>query len=417
MREVFGSAQPILSTAREQAKSNKYPFMILVTSTPNGAGGGTGEWFYDRYQNSVDTDILFDEDNKWVDSSQKLINDPTKNGFLRTRFHWSEDPRKDENWYQEQCRELSDKRKINQELDLIFVGTSNCIFDDDLLSDFKSKKHIDMLNCPYETNLIIYKNNLNKNDYYLIGVDTARSLTGAYNSIEIFSFARFEQIAEFNYRIGSFNKYGEIIDFIFRWLHRQVGDNIILAIENNTIGLAPIEYLLEVRDINYQQYIYKDPVVKNPGRKSSNREEWGISTTGISKDHMIGCFTEIIKENPTAIKSQELINQLSAIERTRGGSISSETFSDLFMASCFCAYARKMKAMEIMPLINIGREEVVKNKYDIFKSFVEVNTNKFQTTNDNINPYLHLEDEINQLVRINDQVQAGNDLEYCSPFM
>ncbi len=346
-----------------------------------------------------------------------MINDPSKNAFLKTRYHWSEDPDKDEVWYQKQCRELSDQRKVNQELDLIFVGTSNCIFEDDLLSQFKAQKPKAQVSCPYETNLTVYETDLNENDYYVIGVDTARSLTGAYNSIEVFSFAKFQQIAEFNYRLGSFNKYGEIIDFIFRWISKKTGgDNIILAIENNTIGLAPIEYLLDIKDINYQNYIYKERSQKNPGKKISNNEEWGISTTGISKDHMIGCLTEVIKENPDTIKSQELINQLSAIERTRGGSISSETFSDLFMASCFCAYARKMRAMEIMPLINMGKIESRNKSFEQFKSFIEINTkNTEEKLPTDIDSYILAEKEIDQLVRAHDNNEKID--EYFSPFV
>jgi len=416
MSEVFGSAQPILSTAREQAAKNKYPYMILISSTPNGVSG-SGFWYYDRYQNAVDTDLLFDENDKWTKNSKELIADPSKNAFLKTRFHWSEDPKKDQQWYIEQCRELSDQRKINQELDLIFVGTSNCIFEDDLLSQFKAQKPKTQVSSPYETNLTVYEPNLDKNDYYIIGVDTARSLTGAFNSIEVFSFAYFEQIAEFNYRLGSFSKYGEIIDFVFRWLAKQVGDNIILAIENNTIGLAPIEHLLAIKDINYQNFIYKDPVQKNPGKKTSNKEEWGISTTGISKDHMIGCLTEVIKEYPGTIKSQELINQLSSIERTRGGSISSESFSDLFMASCFCAYARKMRAMEIMPLINMGRKAYVRQSFNTFKSFIEVNTNSAPEPENSINPYIVAENEIDQLIKIHDRNEDDMSGEYFSPFV
>ena len=234
MQEVFGSAQPILSTARKQAKANDYPFFITVTSTPNGVSG-SGFWFYDRVNNAIDTDLLFDENEKWVNNAEELISDPSKNSFLKTRYIWKEDPTKDEKWYIEQCRELSDQRKINQELDLVFVGTSHCIFEDDLLSEFKAHKPKTQLACPYGTNLTIYEPNLNKDDFYLIGVDTARSLTGAFNSIEVFSFTDFEQIAEFNYRLGSFNRFGEIIDHIFRWLAKQVGDNIIVAVENNTI--------------------------------------------------------------------------------------------------------------------------------------------------------------------------------------
>jgi hypothetical protein len=130
-------------------------------------------------------------------------------------------------------------------------------------------------------------------------------------------------------------------------------------------NVAPIEYLLDnVTDINYRDYIYKEPKAK----------EWGISTTGISKDMMIGCLTEILKENPKVIKSQSLINQMSAIERNRGGSISSDTFSDLFMSSCFCAYVRKMRAMEIMPLINLGADVVEGERTKLFQSFINLNT-------------------------------------------
>jgi len=216
----------------------------MVTSTPNGIEGD-GKWFHERWTGCVASDLVFTKENpedtyeSWVEDSDIIVNDPGKNGFLQTEYHWSEDPTKSDDWYQEQCRELSDARKVNQELDLKFVGTSNCIFEDDLLSKFEPQIPIGIHYCPYETNLVIYEKNLNPNDYYIIGVDTARSLSGAsaYNSIEVFSFAKFHQIAEFNYRLGSFTKYGEIIDAIFRWLRKQVGDNIFLAIENNTIGL------------------------------------------------------------------------------------------------------------------------------------------------------------------------------------
>jgi len=201
---------------------------------------------------------------------------------------------------------------------------------------------------PHETYMSVFEKELNPNDYYIIGVDTARSLTGAYNAVEIFSFYEFNQIAEFNYRLGSFTKYGEIIDAIFRWLRSKINNNnIIITIENNTIGLAPIEHLTNhVKDIDYSYFLYREKKAK----------EYGISTTGVSKDLIIGCLTEILKENPKAIKSKELINQLSSIERTRGGSIGSTTFSDMFMAASFCGYTRKMKSTEILPQIKLGIE-------------------------------------------------------------
>lgn len=166
-------------------------------------------------------------------------------------------------------------------------------------------------------------------------------------------------------------------------------------------------------DINYRDHIYKEPKAK----------EWGISTTGISKDLMIGCLTEIIKENPSVIRSQSLINQLSAIERNRGGSISSDTFSDLFMASCFNAYVRKMRAIDIMPLITLGQTIVDSQRTETLRSFVNLNTNIITPQDQDRKQYnIFSESEIEQLMLVelekkNSQTQNGDTDQFFSPFL
>ncbi len=353
MSDIFASAQQTLSKAREQAEANGYPFLQLVTSTPNGTTS-IGKWFYDRWQGAIDEKLIYDNDGKLVENYKEILNDPTKNTYVKIKYHWSEDPTKNEKWYQEQCQEISDQRAINQELDLIFVGTQYCIFDDNTLSSFKRKKPIDSIYTPHNATLNIFTNNFNQYDYYLIGADTAESLQGAYCAIQIFNFHKFNQIAELQYRYGSYNAFGKDIDFVFRWLLKQVGiDNIILCVENNTIGRAPIEYLQQFANvgvpekdqIDYNNYLYFE--------KDQNimKDKYGIQTTGLSKPLMVGCLTQFINENPAGIKSTELIDQLSSIEKTTSGSIKSSGYSDLFMAACFCALVRNKKAMEILPLI------------------------------------------------------------------
>lgn len=411
----YKAAQQILSKARIQALKSGYPFFIAISSTPNGIAG-SGAWFYERYQGGIDSDLLFEKDSKtgqdvWTKDCDRIANDPSKNGFINVRYHWSEDSTKSQAWYEEQKRELSDQRKVNQELDLIFIASSNCIFDDDMLSQFKAQKPTEVVSTPHETHMVVFEENLNPNDFYLIGVDTARSLNGAYNSIEIFSFAKFTQIAEFNIRLNSFTKYGAIIDHIFRWLRKKIGnDNIILCIENNTIGLAPIEHLLfhSGNDINYSNFIYKEP----------KKTEFGISTTSISKDLMIGCLTEVLKEDPKVIRSQELINQISSIERNKGASISSDTFSDLFMASCFCAYVRKMTAIDVMPQIALGTAVVESSRTETFTSFINLNTNLIAPKKD-VQNNIYSEVEIDQLmlVELDRRSQRQETTDYFSPFL
>ncbi len=236
MSDIFGSAQQTLSKAREQAESNGYPFFQLITSTPNGTVGA-GKWFYDRWQGAVDEKLIYDSNGKLIENYKESLEDPTKNTYVKVKYHWSEDPTKDEDWYQKQCQEISDQRAINQELDLIFVGTQYCIFDDKTLAGFKRKKPVDSLYTPHNATLNIYSKDFNQYDYYLIGADTAESLQGAYCAIQVFTFHKFNQVAELQYRYGSYNAFGKDIDFTFRWLLKQVGiDNIILCVENNTIG-------------------------------------------------------------------------------------------------------------------------------------------------------------------------------------
>lgn len=121
MNKIYSAAQPTLSKARDQAMKNGYPFFQLITSTPNGVYGD-GEWFHKRYMNSIESDELFvtnengfEEWNKDVNIPLKL-QDISKNSFIRVSYHWSEDPYKSEEWYNEQVRELDDERKVNQEL-------------------------------------------------------------------------------------------------------------------------------------------------------------------------------------------------------------------------------------------------------------------------------------------------------------
>jgi len=370
MYEIWGSAQQTLSKASLQAKQRGYPYFQLITSTPNGTEGD-GEWFYKRWMDSVSSDLLFDYDKEknvevWSTKYDldKLVNDPNKNNYVSVRYHWSEDPTKNQEWYLKQIKELADSRKVNQELDLKFVGAGGCIFSDDLLDKMKPKKVLDRKPFIHSSTLDLYTNEfpLTNKDYYIIGCDTAASLEGAYNAIQIFRFSDFFQIGELQVKLASYTHFGQIINEVFQWLYRQVGEKIILNIENNTIGRAPIEYLLNHVDFPYQSFMFKEE------KKNKNNEEFGIKTTGISKPLMFGTLIEVISEFPNNINSQTLISQYGSIRRMASGSIKSSSYSDLAMASAFCAFARKYKALEIMPMIYFSEKEIEQKKYSTFKS-------------------------------------------------
>jgi hypothetical protein len=114
METAWGSAAPVLAKAREQARKYGYKDLILLSSTPNGTESD-GKFFYDMWSNAIDSDEIYDENEKLIIDAQSIVNSPSKNGFVAIRFHWSED--RDEAWYLNQCKDLNfNSRRIKSVL-------------------------------------------------------------------------------------------------------------------------------------------------------------------------------------------------------------------------------------------------------------------------------------------------------------
>lgn len=43
----------------------------------------------------------------------------------------------------------------------------------------------------------------------------------------------------------------------------------------------------------------------------------------------------------------------------------------MFMAGCFCAYVRKMKELEILPLLSYGSKDANKSNFDAIRGLME----------------------------------------------
>lgn len=290
-----------------------------------------------------------------------------KNGFVRVRYHWSEDPVTDDEWYLKQKKDLNfDKRLINQELDLLFIGSTSCIFDDDFLSELKPKKPIEILHFSHFTKFKLFEE-LNPNDYYLIGLDSAKSLTGDFCAIELFSYREFKQVGEYFGRLGSLTKLSQVLHDLVKYVDKHSNSRFILGIENNAgFGAAVIEYL---EDKDYGAYIYSD----KPEQFSS-----GLNTNSRSKDVMVSLFYDYINKFPENIRSSDLINQLSIIEKRQNGSVGAKQgqHDDLFMSSAFCAYIKKMTLLEIEPLLTYTKEELNKEDNYIISNMAYTNITK-----------------------------------------
>ena len=372
---AYRSAQPVLSKAREQAVKNNYPHFILMTSTPNGTVG-EGKFFYEMWGNSIDSDDIYNEDGSIVDNANEIVATPDKNGFIKIKYHWAEDPTKNDNWYTEQKRDLNfNKRSINQELDLIFIGSTTCIFDDDYLSRLQSNKAKLNVKLSHMCELKLYKE-LDPAQYYLIGVDTAKSITGDYCAVEVYDYNTFEQVGEFFGRLGSLTKFADIVSEIIEYCAEQTNDRILVGVESNSIGSAIIEHL---ENKNLDKYLFIDP-------SSRDQYKFGITTTSKTKDQMVTMLYDYITTDPSLIKSNNLIDQLSVIEKHSNGAVSAKRgyHDDLFMASCMCAYMKRKTITDsrYLPLDTVQKGRKSNQfEYDHFVKNIIMNKDYSQDNN------------------------------------
>lgn len=317
------------------------------------------------WEYSVPSDLIFDEDNLFSDDSTEIVDNRERNGFVQIRFHWKEDPNKDDEWYDQQVRDLNfDQRKINQELDLLFVGSTTCIFSDEFLGQLKESRPFDRINLPHACKLNIYSEVFDLSDFLIIGVDTAKSLLGDYNAIEVWSYANFIQVAEFFGKLGSLTKYSEVLMVVIKQLHKLMSGRILIGIENNSIGSAIIENLENAsadpeHNFDYMKYVFTPTETIKTQQKNSIVEKTkiqqveGINTNSKSKSSMVSFLYDYLVENPSCVKSSDFISQLNIIERRANGSISAQHghHDDLFMAAALCAYVRRLSALEYEPLL------------------------------------------------------------------
>lgn len=205
---------------------------------------------------------------------------------------------------------------------------------------------------------------IDPNDYYLIGVDTAISIDNCFSAIEVYSFKNFEQVGELAIRLGSLTEYADVVIAAAKHFHEKTGGRIILCIENNTIGLSIVE---SVVNSDYVYNLYHDP---HKVDKNGVVMQWGISTNAKTKPIMISEAYYHINNTPQYFHSQDLVSQLNSLERNNAGQVSSRSYTDMFMATCFCAYVRKMKELDILPQLQYDPKEVMEDNFKSLQTII-----------------------------------------------
>ena len=345
---MLGSIGPAYSKASREAAEANMPYGIQIFSTPNGAQG----LFYDMYMNGTPVEELLVNPNDNLcdqflpdDEIFKIVNQTGRNGYVIIKLDWREVY--DDKWYEEQKKTLNfDRRKIAQEIDLVFLGSSNSVFDDNIFIKLQPAKSYYTKSLFNGAQLKLLED-LDPNDFYIIGVDTAASSSdnADYSAISIWNATQNKQVGELKKRIPVLKHYAKVIKELVLFMINDLlidEERIRLAIERNSYGLGVIEELLydeEYGDL-FNRIIYYSEVKRElvPG----------LHTSPSTRPILINNLIQTVNETPESIRGPELINELRTLEQKANGRIEAARgfHDDLVMATAFAITVRKRMIKE-----------------------------------------------------------------------
>lgn len=139
--------------------------------------------------------------------------------------------------------------------------------------------------------------------------------------------------------MGSLTKFSTIVKEVVRYLIVESNSKVLVGIEDNSVGTAIVENLENDTAFNFEPYLYGD---------SKDLYKKGINTNSKTKDQMVSVFYDYVNSDAELIRSNQLIDQLSIIEKRSNGSVAAKSgqHDDLFMASCLCAYMKKQTILD-----------------------------------------------------------------------
>lgn len=328
LKAVLNAAARTFKVARD----NNIPYGVILSTTPNGRTG-KGKKFYEM----------------WYES----MTDPDRSAYIPVKIHWSEIPGYDEKWYKKQCAiNNHDKRTMNQEYELLFVGSSDSIFDDDVIKILQDEK---LAGTPikeetYPEGYITWFDMPRSDGKYIVGIDTATADGTDYSVVTACDYETGEQIAEGMFKCS-------VTQFCKKFIPKVVDvlPHKILAIESNSVGNQTIEMLVD----KYEKIIVKDELAK------SNKLKLGITMSTITRPLLIEQIYEVFSKEHHLIKSKKARLQATSLVRKSSGRIEGEPNDDLIFA--------------------LGLVFLVRAHFNVKKYFEEIEEEEDNEAIDNIN--------------------------------
>ena len=270
---IWGAAQQTLATGGR----------ALVISTPNGVGN-----FFHK---------------TWVDAENGV------NDFNFIKLHWSVHPEREQEWRAEQDKLLGPSLAA-QECDCDFITSGRGVIDGLLLEQMKeSSVREPMEKRGIDSNYWIWQPpNYTKN--YVVSADVSRGDGTDYSAFHIIDVETLEQVAEYKGKISTQDFGNMLVNVASEY------NNALLVVENNNIGWAAIQQVIdrEYPNLFYTskdlQYVDVQHQITNKYRSQERNMVPGFSTTQKTRPLIIAKLEEMFREESVMVHSQRLIDEL-----------------------------------------------------------------------------------------------------------
>ena len=270
---IWGAAQQTLATGGR----------ALVISTPNGVGN-----FFHK---------------TWVGAEDGT------NDFNFIKLHWSVHPERGQEWRNEQDKLLGPSLAA-QECDCDFITSGRGVIDGLLLENLKeSSVREPMEKRGIDSNYWIWQPpNYTKN--YVVSADVSRGDGTDYSAFHIIDVESLEQVAEYKGKISTQDFGNMLVNVASEY------NNALLVVENNNIGWAAIQQVIdrEYPNLFYTskdlQYVDVQHQMTNKYRVQERNMVPGFSTTQKTRPLIVAKLEEMFREESVVVHSQRLIDEL-----------------------------------------------------------------------------------------------------------
>jgi len=275
MDELWTSLSPTISTGGH----------VIALSTPY----GVGSWFH---KVCIGAEI-------------------ESNDFYLTKLLWDVHPERDEDWYEDETKNLS-QREIAQEYLCNFNASGETVIHPDDI------EYLEQNCCPpkyrsgFDRNYWIWKE-FSPTKNYIISADVARGDGKDFSAFHIMDVDDMEIVAEYQGKatIDLFSK------FLFD-VGKEYGTPM-MVIENNNIGLAVLEKLIS---LNYENLYYSlkgsgDYIEPFTAETMSNAIP-GFATSLKTRPLIIAKLEEFIRNKLITINSKRIVNEMTTFVWNNG---------------------------------------------------------------------------------------------------